>query len=971
MRYLCGQCGFALAIGAVLLAAGCEPQGTALNAWVAGEMVNLTDRTKPFDDRVIYNPETTTIRLFSAANETVSFQLVIDGGPQLAAVPPGRDVDIKFSDLFGRSAREIKASAFSAFLAMPVRVVGYPAWYLRLVDAVPEPATFYDALVPLRVREKGTGVFSLSTAAKKELVAKKRSLSPRLVTWVDLSVPGGAAAGDYKGSVTISCPGREDWTVAISLKVYAFVLSDARPIAAVGGFDHGELFGTFIKRGGKPFVPVRMDRRHPLVQRGLVLMRQLMRLAHAHRLDLFARNIRPLLKRDMFGKVRLDWSDYDAIVLPYLNGDAFADRIGCPAWPVPFSDDWPRAKYYGGFDGDVYAATAGELLTRCSEHFRKVVAEPGKMFVWPYRGAASAEAYDRHVRLARIVQAATPEFPILSPLPLRPPKLTGWSVPDEFVRLVDILAPPGQYMDPAAGQLMRLGRPLAGMWFSPGKPPYTPSLGVIASGADARAIPWFAMKYRCTGLFLPEVMHWSGDPFSTAAGAETRLFYPGNAIGREEVLPSVRLKRLRRGLQDIAYMWLLQQRRRPQVADSIAGALARYAGLAAAGDNYLDPRLDGWVQEPASWAMARRLMAEEIHAAIHPSEATDHQLMARRLDWRIFEEKTHTVRIEQVRSRVAPAKAEGRLQAAVLLDLYNEFRRDVDVVARIDRLPAGWKAVTGQARIMSFPPARRRVLKLLAEGDHVPAGPAGKMPLPVSISIDRRWHKKAAAPVPFIVAGRVGRPIKIDGYLDEWPIRTGNAAGEFRLIGRRGRTVGKAGRQTLVQVLCDAKNLYISFRCEEPNIAGLVARADNMVHYEQLMACGEDLVEVILDPGARAATPEELFHIVVKPNGVLLAEYGIRGDMPLGVSRPWPAGASAAVRKEKDLWTVELAIPLSAFAGQGRERFWGVNFTRFATVGCESSSWSGAPRYFYDPRNLGTMYVPQAGGQEPASAPGS
>ena len=37
------------------------------------------------------------------------------------------------------------------------------------------------------------------------------------------------------------------------------------------------------------------------------------------------------------------------------------------------------------------------------------------------------------------------------------------------------------------------------------------------------------------------------------------VFYPGALAGIQGVLPSVRLKRLRRGLQDIAYLWLLQQ----------------------------------------------------------------------------------------------------------------------------------------------------------------------------------------------------------------------------------------------------------------------------------------------------------------------------------------------------------------------------------------------------------------------------
>ena len=54
---------------------------------------------------------------------------------------------------------------------------------------------------------------------------------------------------------------------------------------------------------------------------------------------------------------------------------------------------------------------------------------------------------------------------------------------------------------------------------------------------------------------------------------------------------------------------------------------------------------------------------------------------------------------------------------------------------------------------------------------------------------------------------------------------------------------------------------------------------------------------------------------------------------------------------------VELAIPRSAFGPAGASEFWGVNFMRFAPRGAESSSWTGAPRYYYHPRSLGTLFV--------------
>ena len=111
MRYARGQLVFILA-AALLPAAGCLPKRATINAWVAGEMTNLTHRTPRFDDRVIYSPRAATVGLFSAANETVSFQLVIDG--EAAVRSGGRAVRIKFSKLSGPRGSKISGSAFSA-----------------------------------------------------------------------------------------------------------------------------------------------------------------------------------------------------------------------------------------------------------------------------------------------------------------------------------------------------------------------------------------------------------------------------------------------------------------------------------------------------------------------------------------------------------------------------------------------------------------------------------------------------------------------------------------------------------------------------------------------------------------------------------------------------------------------------------------------------------------------------------------
>jgi len=941
-----------LAIG-LAFASGCDADWqwwrsrTELTAWVADEMSCLTDRTPAPERCEIVDPETGEVKLFAAANETVSFQLVIDSHDERV-----EKLTVSSASLLGGQRREIPADNIRAFRMLPVKVAGFPSWYLRLVPEIPEPANFYDALVPVDLPEAGQP-FSLAPGE-------------RLALWIDVHVPRRTPPGLYRGELELSSRSHERRRVKLSMEVYDFVLPDARPLAAVGGFDYRTLFAALIQRDGKPFQPSRLDRRNPLVREGLVRLRELMTLAHEHRLDLFDRGICPVIKRDEMGKVHLDWTDYDAVVRPYLDGSAFADRIGCPGWPVPFSSEWPNVEHYGGYHSEEYAATAAAAVSACAEHFRAIGVDE-QMFAWCRRGEVSAGAFDLYMLLARFVRSADPDVPILTRLPANPPKLTGWRPPDGFASLVDIHAPAAHWLSLAeAGRLARPEHPLTGAWLSPGRPPYLPSLGVIATAADARALAWFAMKYKCTGIFLPEVLNWNPGMLDAPAGADTRLFYPGTIAGAKCVLPSVRLKRLRRGLLDITYLWILQQRRRGTLASAITNSLARYAGLEAVGDHYLDPRLGGWVQHAGTWRMARRLMAEEVEAAVRPEQMSTSRLTEYRLAWKRLDQRTHSIRVEQARCRVSPI-VEGeaadrkitRLRATFLLDLYNEYNRSTDVQVALEALPDGWKAVESGVRLSPFARGAGATVRLVAEGTHLPTDGKGSSEVGVSITVDMQQRQEVAVRLPFVAAAPATTPPKIDGRLDDWPIRLANTAGDFRLIGRRGEIGdGLARRQTLVFVLQDAENLYLAFRCDEPDPSAMKALASNVVRYEQLMACGEDLVEVLLDPGAAGKGPEDLYHVVVKPGGAVITEKGISTYPPLGKSGPWSANVKAAADIQDKLWVVEMAIPRAAFGEAGKAELWGVNFTRFAFQGQEASSWSGAARYFYDPRNLGTMFIP-------------
>ena len=926
---------------AAYLAGGC---GGRARIWVVSDMTNLTDRTPAGNDESVFDAVSRVVNLFGAANETVSFQIVIQAGSEGVA-----GLRISWTDLTAGD-REISADNIKVFAMQPAPVRRYPAWYIRLAEQKPAPANYYDALVPIDADGAG----------------QPFKLRPyqRMALWVDVYAPRTTYGGVYIGRLAVRAGGEDIWNARLSMKVHKFVLPDARPFPAVGGFGHDDLFAAMLTNpDGTPLAATLLDRKRPHIRQGLVLMRQLMQLAHEHRLDLFDKYIHPLLKRDQNGQIQLDWSDYDAVVIPYLSGTAFADGVGCPVWPLPLGPHWPKPASYGGATSHAYISTTAKIAARCRRHFESLkFAE--KVFAWPYRGGVHPRAYDQHTELARVIRLADPNMPILSLLPPRPPALTGWAVSSDFAGMADIFAPPGEWFDPSAtfaGETASQQHPLAGQWLAPGTPPAMPGLGLVASPADIRALAWFAMKYNCKGLMLPEVLNWTGGARGESANAATRLFYPGTVAGVDGVLPTVRLKRLRRGLQDAAYLSILQQRGKAKVAKAMIDTMAHYGGADAAGDHYLDIRLNGWPQDGQAWTLARKILAEEIEQAVLAKTPSGRRTLAQRLMWRTLDEKARAVRVGRIRSRVEPGPGQPLddpkiLAATVTVELHNEFDRNAEAVIEINALPAGWKAAAKELRV-KLAAGEHKSAELNITGPASRALAAAKLPLGLTIEPTPGLSRRISAPVPLLRAGWAPRRVTVDGRLDDWPIRPGNTARNFKLLGRLGRVGdGLATRQTSVYVTYDRQNIYFAFRCYEPSYATMTFTNTNIVSYEQLLASGEDLIEIILDPGRKAGGPEDLYHIVIKPAGAVVTERGVSSQPPLGPVGHWAPAVQAAVAVHPGVWVVELAVPLASLAHAPTEGFWGVNFTRFTPTDSEASSWAGARRYYYNPADLGSMY---------------
>ncbi len=915
-----------------------HPSAT-IEAWIADEMLTLTDRTTPPADSAVYDRVRKRAELFAAANETVGLQIVVDAGPTAI-----QGLKVSCSDLLAGGGAKIPAANLKLFRAMPVRMSKYPSWHLRQSPGDRQAADRYDPLLPLGGGGEGGAV----------------PVGGRAVFWVDLHVPRNAVAGSYAGSVEVTGAGGAAWRGHVQLEVYDVVLPDARPLAAMGAFDHQTLFAATVMRAGQPYRPTALDRKDPAVRAGLTAMRQLMRLAHEHRLDLFDTRLRPGIKRDEQGRVKLDFEDYDAIVRPYLDGTAFDDRIGVSAWPMAISESWPAPNDYGGPESPEYAQAIEGVVRAWRTQYGTPLEIREKFFAWPYRGPVGEDGYAVQNRLAGLIRVANPGMPILNRLPAAPPALTGWTAPAGLADRTDIWANPAQWFSPRQPIPLRPELPLAGQWLCPGRVPYLPAMSLPASGVDLRAWAWFAAKYHATGLLLPDVLGWQGpaqglpDSADSDSDARTGLFYPGAAFGAGEILGSIRLKLLRRGLQDAAMLWVLRQRQASPAADRVVQAMVHYAGSEAAGDNYLDARLGGWIRDRNAWSLARRLLAEEAWEAVHGGRPSDRLRLLRAELGAIGE-----VRIEQVRTHLASASGEtGSLDVTVSLDLYNELAEPVQAKVAWGTLSEDFVPTPGGPLTVTLASDALGTAVLKARWRQMPLTDTGKVALPVRVEVPGRPVRTFRVDVPVVVAAPARGAIRIDGDLADWPEPTGSTAGEFRLVGgRAGEVQLPVLRRTAVQVAHDGEKLYLAFRCVEPDMTARVLQPGNQVRYDQLLPSGEDLVEVLLDPGGAAKSVEDLYHLIVKANGVTIAYRGLRSQPPLGAVQAWPVEASVAVGTWAGGWTVELAIPLSAFGPASSSRLWAVNFMRFAPQSGEATSWAAVARHFYEPRNLGTMYV--------------
>lgn len=927
--------------------AGCANVGPGLQAWITGPERLLTEDSRPSPESEVYSETDKVIRLRGAVGETLAFQFAARSEQLLGSTANLRLRGQLSDDAFLHEAA-------SCYAIETVEVRQFPSWYPAHTGLAVEPRDVPDVLVPLEPGVEPRPRFGASrqTQASRlwrfDLPARRNAL-----LWVDLPIPAGTQPGRYNGTLAVeSGDGRAAFTAKLELEVLPVALPGQPALTVACPVDPR----PFLRRAARDVIgssaeTTRVLPSEPRHDAARKTIDALVALLHAHGLAPSLRASFPKFAVPDERRVTLDFEPYAELIDPWLTGRAFADRAALAEWVLPISTNYPAAARHGGLRSPRYAALLGAYARELEAAFgqRDWPAEPIAR-PQPF-GPLSQSSIDAAARANAIVREAAPGIRLVSHLPARSLDQLGWvgapQVPDHPL---DVWAAPARYVE--AGQINAQRLRGHAVWFVPDAPPFSPSLTPEAPSTDPRTIGWVAFRYGLTGVWIEDLVA------RDAAGNATRpLIYDGADYGRPGVLlPSIRLKRLRRGIQDYALLSLLDAQKRSLLAQRVSEQLVRWAFSDATRSHLLDTRGTGWSRDAQAYHTARALLLQELANAFAPSPAGETLQNRQLADWSQLMERVPALVLEPRGVRLIESEG-GAREFKVYVGARNNRTGPLIGTWSAPDLPADWRL---QAADLRLPAQDERVSELTIAAGQMSMNTAGAYEVVLRADTPTAGAFETTARIAAATCPLIDEAPEIDGQLDDWPLASGNTIGDFRLASR---TVGHAGipKQTTRAAFCnDGRSLFVAVEALLPPGERPLWEADNVIPIAGAQPWGQDVVEVILAPDPTAADEDfaQLYVLQVKPNGLLVARRGPRTDPPICESEAWASGAVVMVRRGGDRYTVELSVPLGEFGEIARgQQVWGANVTRLDARRGEYSSWSAARGYCYSPRALGSLVV--------------
>jgi hypothetical protein len=537
------------------------------------------------------------VTLEGAGGETVAFQLVLESRVDRAPV------EVKIRPLESGEA-SIGAERFELFLEA---FLDCPPVDKKMVTLGPGP--YPDPLVPLW--EKGPG--SRPIAHPLRLKAGTRT-----VLWIDLSIPRAAAPGVYRGGLSLAPAGEQPVEVEVELSRYGFDLPRRQSLSA-----------------WVPLYAARLVRREKVEavfpsERGFALVRRYMKMANDHRFvtQLMDYQPRTRFERSTGALESIDWTDYDRLNGPALDGSLFRDGEPPRLWKVGGFVYWGARPgdppHFGGTKHDRKVTSAhrralSEYAAAIRKHFdEKGFVGPELFFYMIDEPDAKAQPHVGELirSYGNAIHAAGSGIRHLVTV-----------APGDFRAArggVDIWAVWGAGYVPSE---MRARQALGERaWFYQKSEPFVGGHLLNSDGLGLRSWPWIAKRYGVDGIFLWVGNFWNENPYRDPVNwnddqlGNGVLFYPGAmlpSIGYPAIegpVSSVRMKTLRRGLFDYEYFELLKASGgdpEPLVSGILRSALNE-EGWNPIWKHPRWARHGDWSHDPAEWDGAVRAAALEI-----------------------------------------------------------------------------------------------------------------------------------------------------------------------------------------------------------------------------------------------------------------------------------------------------------------------------------------------------------------------
>ena len=592
------------------------PAAAAVRVWAVGDGVRVSPVTgkviesrpeihrdyptgDPSARNLVWDAASKTVSLKAARNEFCAFQVIIE------APEPQDDVDVKFATLANGKGARIEGRNLGLFKEWytPVRrgSTGYEKSSLG-ADWYP------DALMPYRHVELNTGFpFSIPDLYNNIPGQKNHAV------WVDVYAPAdekAAPAGKYTGNLEVAWKGGSE-TLRVQLDVWNFTLPN-----------ENHLPGDIWNDSMKTMAPAEEMRYYQLAQQ-----HRFVPLIYAYRPKLTVEGT----------AVKLDWTDYDRRLSPYLDGTAFtsAHHYWGPGYGVPLdhimlpfdiekhgnrATAWPMALPKAGRTPEyeaVWKDTARQIRAHLDKdpRWRKVRKIA---FLNGLDESYNDAAYEKMIYYGKLLHESLGRGWFSY-------RIDGGYSDEAMEKLkseVELLVCHTVAWDPArAASLRKQG---VESWF------YGPMIYEQRKNSGCgsntfldldllvnRGIGWAGWKYRSGWV------EWEFDWNAFAAWYEAenfkeperiyngsgQLIYRGVVMGYDEPIPSIRLKAQRRGLQDYEYFRLLSERE-----GSRAGADAIVNGIVYKNPFGESAMLDTeiWKNNPDEWERARLAAGEKI-----------------------------------------------------------------------------------------------------------------------------------------------------------------------------------------------------------------------------------------------------------------------------------------------------------------------------------------------------------------------